>query len=155
VSEPVINLLDSEHIDSVAPLFEAQLREHGISASIESLLAVMRAVLAHPSHGFALFASFDGVPIGVAYAACLLSLEHGGYSGWLEEFYVLPEWRSRGVGSQLLARVLSIAEDRGWRAIDLEVDFSHERVASLYTRSHFEPVRRTRFVRRLRKESNS
>jgi GNAT superfamily N-acetyltransferase len=155
VSEPVISLLDSEHIESVAPLFEAQLREHGFSASIESLLPVMRSVLSHPSSGFVLFASFEGVPIGVAYAAALLSLEHGGYSGWLEEFYVLPKWRGRGFGSQLLARVLATAEDRGWRAIDLEVDFSHDRVVSLYTRSHFEPVHRSRFVRRFRYESNT
>jgi GNAT superfamily N-acetyltransferase len=155
MSAAIVSFLDSEHIDSVAPLFQAQLREHGISTSLESVLAVVRHVLTHPSHGFVLFASFNGVPIGVAYVACLLSLEHGGNSGWLEEFYVLPEWRNRGFGSQLLARALSTATDRGWRAIDLEFDFTHERVVSLYTRSHFEPVRRNRFVRRLGNKSNA
>jgi GNAT superfamily N-acetyltransferase len=76
----------------------------------------------------------DGNPVGVAYASCLLSLEHGGFSGWLEELYVLPEWRGRGIGSCLIAEVITRAKELGWRAIDLEVDVGHQRAISLYTR---------------------
>jgi maltose/maltodextrin transport system permease protein len=50
----------------------------------------------------------DGGSIGVAYASSLLSLEHGGVSGWLEELYVLPQWRGLGIGSRLIAEVVTV-----------------------------------------------
>ena len=134
----------------MAALFEAQLREHGIDSTVEGLVAVLRAVGEQPQHGFILSATCDGVLVGVAYAACILSLEHSGWAGWLEELYVLPEWRGRGAGSQLLDAVIAGAKERGWIALDLEVDTRHQRVISLYARRDFQPVARSRFVRRLR-----
>ena len=135
----------------MAALFEAQFREHGISSSPEAIISNLLTVNTHPDHGFVLSAIYDDEPVGVAYAACILSLEHGGWSGWLEELYVLPQWRGRGVGSELLAAVIASADERGWMALDLEVDSSHQRVIPLYTRSDFQPVSRTRFVRRRHK----
>jgi ribosomal protein S18 acetylase RimI-like enzyme len=77
-------------------------------------------------------------------------LEHGGWSGWLEELYVLPEWRGQGAGTALLAAVIVAATERGWKALDLEVDSNHERVLSLYARYEFQAMSRSRFVRILR-----
>lgn len=152
MNEPVITRLKSADLEAVTPLITAQLREHGIASSPADLLAVMRSVLARPEQGFLLLASCADAPVGVAYAAGILSLEHGGPSGWLEELYVMPEWRDRGLGSLLLEKVLTTAAQLGWRALDLEVDAAHERVMALYARFHFKPVSRTRFVRRLQFE---
>lgn len=130
-------------------LFQAQLREHQILSSPEVLAAVLKILSGQPESGFILIARHDDAVVGTAYAARILSLEHGGWSGWLEEFYVLPEWRDRGVGSLLLEAVIAGAAQRGWPALDLEVDSGHQRVISLYSRNGFEPVSRTRFVHRL------
>jgi len=59
------------------------------------------------------------------------------------------------VGSQLLDAVIAGAKERGWIAFDLEVDSGHQRVISLYTRRDFQPVFRSRFVRRLRTETGA
>ena len=93
--------------------------------------------------------------MGVAYASNILSLEHGGWSGWLEELYVLPEWRNNGIGTRLLDAVIAGAIERGWIALDLEVDVGHQRVVSLYASRDFQPLPRTRFVRYLRNEPNA
>jgi GNAT superfamily N-acetyltransferase len=42
------------------------------------------------------------------------SLEHGGVSGWLEELYVLPQWRGRGIGSRLVGEVIAHARELGY-----------------------------------------
>src|SRR5262249_56809298 len=89
----------------------------------------------------------DGSPIGVAYASSLLSLEHGGASGWIEELYVLPQWRGRGIGSRLIAEVVTRAKESGWRALELEAESSHQRAISLYARHQFQPHSRSRFYR--------
>src|SRR5688500_12458764 len=147
-----IKPLEETQFDPTVLLLEAQLREHSITSSPGALAAVLRTLSLQPDRGFLLTACYDGSPVGIAYAACILSLEYGGSSGWLEEFYVLPEWRGQGVGSLLLAAVIAAATERGWPALDIEVDSAHQRVLSLYARSGFQPVSRTRFVRYLRDE---
>lgn len=87
--------------------------------------------------------------VGAAFASAFLGLEHGGRSGWLEELYVLPAWRGKGIGSALVAASIQMAQHRGWRALDLEVDFEHMRAAKLYARYGFRPCSRVRFGRKL------
>jgi len=144
----MISLVDTRTLDAVIGLFEAQLQEHGITTSSDDLRKVAQTIIADRRYGFMLVASApDGNPIGVAYASSLLSLEHGGVSGWVEELYVLPDCRGRGIGSRLIAEVIARARELGWRALDLEVDASHKRAISLYTRHQFQPHARSRFYR--------
>ena len=107
--------------------------KHGLFLLVQGFMLVVRAP--------------DGSPIGVAYASSLLSFEHGGASGWIEELYVLPQWRGRGSGSRLIAEVIARAKESGWRALDLEVEASHQRAISLYARHQFQPHSRSRLYR--------
>jgi GNAT superfamily N-acetyltransferase len=143
-----IGLVDARELDAIVALFEAQLREHEIATPREELRSVIQTVIAEPRYGFMLAARApDSRPIGVAYASSLLSLEHGGVSGWLEELYVLPPWRGQGIGSRLVEEVVGHARELGWRGIDLEVEASHQRAISLYARHQFQPHSRSRFYR--------
>jgi GNAT superfamily N-acetyltransferase len=150
MKQPIISQAMPDQFSSMAALFEAQLQEHGISSSVDALITVLRMVNDQPEYGFVLTVTYDGLIVGVAYATSILSLEHGGWSGWLEELYVLPEWRGNGLGTRLLDAVIAGAIERGWIALDLEVDVSHQRVVSLYASRYFQPVSRSRFVRHLR-----
>jgi GNAT superfamily N-acetyltransferase len=55
------------------------------------------------------------------------ALYYTNYSTWkgkclyLEDFYVLPELRGEGIGSQLFDRVVEIAKDRGVKRMDWQV----------------------------------
>ncbi len=147
-----ISFIDGQEPGPLVPLFARQMQEHAVQSAPAVLRAALELLRNHPEQGFVLAATAaDDACIGVAYAARILSLEHGGWSGWLEELYILPEWRGQGAGSQLLAAVIAGACERGWAALDLEVDSNHQRVIPLYTRHLFEPVHRTRFVRRFRR----
>jgi len=85
--------------------------------------------------------------VGAVFAAAHSSLEHGGTIGWLEELYVSPQSRGQGIGSRLMADVISRARQLGWRGLELEVVTGHERAIALYLRHGFQPLSRTRFVR--------
>jgi GNAT superfamily N-acetyltransferase len=89
----------------------------------------------------------EGRIVGVAYVATILSVEHVGPAAWLEELYVTPAWRQRGVGSALVAAVLERARARGMMAVDLEIDADHRRAASLYERCGFHRLERSRWTR--------
>jgi ribosomal protein S18 acetylase RimI-like enzyme len=143
-----IQLIDSYTLDAAIDLLESQMRGHDIVISRADLQAATQKLMSDRHNGFMLVATTsDEGPIGVAYASSILSLEHGGISGWLEELYVLPKWRGQGIGSRLIAEVVALAKEAGWRALDLEVEASHQRAISLYTRHQFQPRSRSRFYR--------
>jgi len=146
--EPVtIQPVELSNLDAAALLFDAQLREHQVQPTSNGLRDVVRAVVVNPHRGFILLASLNGAPVGVAYAAALLSLEHEGVIGWLEELYVRPENRNAGIGSGLLREVISRACGLGWEGIELELIAGHERAASIYLRHNFRRLSRHRFCR--------
>jgi GNAT superfamily N-acetyltransferase len=91
----------------------------------------------------------DTTPIGVAYLSFAWTIEHGGVLARLEELYVLPTWRSQGVGSLLLQAALDRAVSHGCNAIDLEIQTGHERASRLYARHGFNQLPRTRWLRHL------
>lgn len=138
----------ADDIEDVAQLLAAQFEEHAIALDDRTLRAAIRGAIEEPSRGGFLVAH-DGRPVGVAYVAYIWTLEHGGRSAWLEELYVVPVMRSRGVGTRLLREAMAHARAAGAAAIDLEVDAGHARAAHLYAREGFQAHRRARWVAKL------
>jgi GNAT superfamily N-acetyltransferase len=132
-----------------ARLLLGQLAEHGVDATEEKLIKVLEKVLSNKTNGFILLARRTGNIVGVAYVAIILSAEHCGKAGWLEELYVRPEYRSQGIGAALVTAVLERAHKLGIVAIDLEVDAAHRRAETLYQRFGFRLLDRSRWVRTL------
>jgi GNAT superfamily N-acetyltransferase len=142
--------IDRAHVsdrEAAADLLTAQLREHRIDQQRGELLQVVTGILADKQRGFLLLARAGAEVVGIAYLATILSVEHGGRSGWLEELYVIPEYRGRGIGQGLLTEVMERARELGLVAVDLEVDVEHRRVETLYTRFGFRSLPRSRWVK--------
>jgi len=134
---------------AVTALLLAQLREHAIDVPPQALARSVRGVLRHPRRGAILVAARRGQIVGVAALSFVWPLEHGGRSSWLEELYVEPGERRRGIGRRLLRAACAAAAERGALAVDLEVDAGHARAARLYAREGFRKLPRTRWVRSL------
>ena len=145
-----INFAGAADAPAVVELLLAQLAEHAIDTPRPAVEHAVAGVLAEPRRGRILVASEGERLVGVAYVSFVWALEHGGHSAWLEELYVRPEERSRGVGSALLAAALDFARADGCAAVDLEVEEEHVRAANLYARNGFVKHTRARWVRRLR-----
>ena len=132
-----------------AALLLEQLREHNLPANPASLRAVVKQMLDNPAHGFILVAKAEGAVVGVAFISTILSIEHAGNVAWLEELYVTPSMRAQGIGASLVAAILKKARADGIKAVDLEIDAGHARVASLYRRFGFQTLSRARWVKPL------
>jgi ribosomal protein S18 acetylase RimI-like enzyme len=133
--------------DECAGLLVDQLREHGIEASPDTLARVLDVAITDMRRGFLMLARDGGRVVGVAYVATILSAEHCGLVAWLEELYVTPDCRQRGIGTALVTAVLEQARNAGIAAIDLEIDAGHKRVISLYQRLGFRRLERSRWVK--------
>ena len=150
LSDCKIHLAIPRQIKAVAGLLATQLDEHGILSTKTALTKNLALVARRKSLGFVLVLTDSRREvIGAALGCSQMSLEHGGISGWLEEFYILPKFRNRGLGERMLNEFIKTAKKLGWRAIDLEVDAHHRRVISLYRRSGFTELPRRRLVRSL------
>jgi GNAT superfamily N-acetyltransferase len=134
-------------VDVAVDLLAAQLREHEIATEEERLRPIVQAVADDQRHGFMLLAWGGDRAVGIAYAAAHLSADHAGVIGWLEELFVAPDWRERGIGSALLTEVISRAQQLHWRGVELEVVVGHERAAALYVRHGFVEAQRARYTR--------
>jgi GNAT superfamily N-acetyltransferase len=77
------------------------------------------------------------------------TLEHCGKSAWLDELYVVPEYRGKGIGAALLRAALEAAQRSGCAAVDLEVDEAHARAENLYVQAGFRPLGRSRWVKKI------
>ena len=135
-------------LDVVLALLRAQYEEHAIVVPQLTLTEAVRAMTLHPSRGTILLAD-DAKIVGLAVLAYMWTLEHGGRVAWLDELFVVPEQRGRGIGHILLQHALVIAEEMGCRVVQLEVELGHERAEHLYQRAGFTSVRRRRWIRSL------
>jgi len=145
-----VSRLRPEQFQAACSLLSTQLAEHGASVTASTVREIVGRVVADERLGFILVAlDASGTVIGIALGCAFLGLEHGGPSGWLEELYVRPEWRGRGIGSALVAETIRTATALGWHALDLEVDHEHLQAEALYARFGFQRHTRSRFWRRL------
>jgi len=58
-------------------------------------------------------------PIGVLTLSVSFALHAGGEYGVIDEIYVLPAQRNRGVGRKLVAEATAVAKERGWFRLDV------------------------------------
>jgi GNAT superfamily N-acetyltransferase len=136
-------------IEPIQHLLLNQFDEHSISVSHESMRQAIGELLKDPRKGMCLVARESGQIVGLAVISLAWTLEHGGKSAWLDELYVLPECRGRGVGRALLGQAVTAARELGCAAIDLEVDRAHSRAERLYAREGFQSLPRSRWVKYL------
>jgi GNAT superfamily N-acetyltransferase len=135
--------------DEVVRLLAIQLQEHDVEIATDTLTRAIDGVFDRPERGLLMIAATEEKPIGVAYLSFQWTLEYGGPIAWLEELYISPEHREKGIGTKLLNAVIEELQKRGYLALDLEIEKGHERVASLYLRSGFKQLTRVRYAKKL------
>lgn len=86
-----------------------------------------------------------GQPVGIILANKYWSVKFGGRSLWIEELYVDPEFRRRGIGVNLVKLVLSYGRENGFKGIDLEAYQGNTPAAILYRTMGFKRLGRARF----------
>ncbi|HEY6910296.1 MAG TPA: GNAT family N-acetyltransferase [Myxococcales bacterium] len=142
-----ISRLTRRDCGAALPLLEAQYREHEIEMGGARLLRALRELLG--GKGLVLLAWERTAAVGVAVLGFSHQLERGGATAWLDELYVVPERRSRGIGRALLRRALREARREGCESVHLEVVRGHGRAARLYVREGFQRMPRTRYMRQI------
>jgi len=96
---------------------------------------VLKELLAQPGErGFVLVAESQRTLQGYLIAVLLMSVEHQGLMGEIDELFVLPQQRSCGIGARLLAAAEAELIERGCVRLQLQLSSSNSRAREFYER---------------------
>lgn len=79
------------------------------------------------------------VPVGFLSCHLQLLLHHAGPVAEIQELYVLPAWRSQGVGQQLIEHITDMARREGWLSLEVTSNRRRVRTHQFYERMGFAP----------------
>lgn len=110
---------------------------YGEDMSPEKIRCTVEELTRHPDKGrIVIFAAGEAIA-GYAIVIHFWSNEHGGDIAALDEIYVKPQWRGRGIASAFLEH-LATPGSPPLQAIELEVTPTNHRALAYYRRHGFE-----------------
>ena len=109
----------------------------------------VRAVCRGDPMALAWFLCADGVRVGYAVLTFGFSIEHGGRDGFIDDLYVLPAARGRGIGTAAMDLLEQAARDRGVQGLHLEVERGNAKAQALYRRRGYRVTDRRLMSKRL------
>jgi len=110
---------EADDAAAVSDLVARFFAEEGFAASAGEVKARASTFLAEPANAAFLYER-DGVAVGVATATTVFGFETGRY-GEIEDLYVLPVYRGRGVGRELIDAAVRWCRERGCRHVEVVV----------------------------------
>lgn len=133
-----LHLAKPEDLDRLLPMVAAFHQEQGIARSDEQRQTSIQPLLEGLPHGAVYLIGPRKAPVGYLVVSFGYSLELGGIDCFLDEFYVRPAVRRRGMGSEALHALLVTLSGAGVAAMHLEVLRGEGTAQGLYAKFGFQ-----------------
>lgn len=91
----------------------------------------------------------DGTRIGYVVLTLGFSILHGGRDGFIDDLYLVPAARGRGIGPRVIAMLEDEARRLSMQVLHLEVETDNARAATLYESRGYEASPRRLMSKRL------
>jgi ribosomal protein S18 acetylase RimI-like enzyme len=150
--EPKLRLATLEDLRGLLALQRAYYAEDGYPFVEEVARSCWQDFLADPALGRAWVAEAGLGLVGYAVLTLGYSLEYGGPDAFVDELYVAPAFRGRGIARRALSLLEADCGERGVKALHLEVERGNETARRLYRRWGFADKERVLMTKRLREE---
>ena len=121
----------------VLRLMEGFYRDTDTGFHAEAAARALAALVADPFLGRLFLIEIGGTPQGYVVLTLGFSLEFLGREAFVDELYVIPEHRGRGLGGAAIRFLESVAVELGVQALHLEVGPDNESALGLYRRAGF------------------
>ncbi|NSY38084.1 N-acetyltransferase [Leisingera sp. ANG59] len=134
-----LHLAKPEHLNTVLALVATFHTESGLDSSDEHRRAGIEPLLNGHPYGAVYLIGPTRAPIGYIVITFGWSVEFGGMDGFVDELYIRPAVRGRGIATEVLTELPKTLATAGMRALHLEVDRENETAQRLYLRTRFQP----------------
>lgn len=142
-------------VAALLPMMRSLWEHEGIAFDEGVVRAALAELLADPSLGRVWLALAGGDVAGYAMGTWGFSTEQGGRFLLLDELFVLPGFRGRGIGTAALAFVEDAARGLGAGAVRIEVAEENRRARELYRVAGWVDPRRLFLAKRLAPAASS
>lgn len=139
-----LHLAGPDDLDRLLKLTADFSAEMGMETDPEHRRKALMPLLEGSPHGAVYVIGPSKSPVGYVILSFGWSLEFGGMDGFVDELYIRPAVRGRGMASDVLYSLPKALKEAGLKALHLEVDRSNEPAQKLYRRARFAP--RERFM---------
>ena len=127
-----IHLASANDIPSLLRFMERFYAIDGYPFDAARAQRALTQFFAEPSHGSIFLIDVNGETVGYIVLAVVYSFEFGGKNAFVDEFYLEPEHRGKGLGRAVMERIGKVAAERGITALHLEVEHHNARALALY-----------------------
>ncbi|MBO9410501.1 MULTISPECIES: GNAT family N-acetyltransferase [unclassified Ruegeria] len=139
-----LKLARPEDLDRLMGLVAAFHAEAGIEQDSDHRRSALAPLLEGIPHGCVYLIGPARAPLGYAILTFGWSVEFGGMDAFIDEIYIRPAVRGRGIATEVLLDLPKALAGAGLTALHLEVDRTNETAQRLYLRTGFKP--RDRYV---------
>ena len=137
-----LHLARPEHLEQVLALVAPFHEEQGITQDDTTRHAALAPLLEGTPYGAIYIIGPTRAPIGYVVMTFSWSVEFGGMDGFVDEIYIRPRVRGRGIATEVLLELPKALADAGITALHLEVDRDNDTAQRLYGRTGFKPRER-------------
>jgi len=128
----VIRQASETDLADLLDLMDEFYAEGGYPLNIDRARAAFLPLLVPGHFGQVWLAELDGQLAGHLVLTFCYSMEYGGRSAFVDDLFVRPAVRNRGVGRALVAHARTICEEFGIRAMHLEVARTNASAQAVY-----------------------
>jgi ribosomal protein S18 acetylase RimI-like enzyme len=134
----ILHLADRSNLHALLPLVRAYHEfENIVKTDVERVAALEPLLVADSPLGRIWLIAYSGEIVGYIALCFGYSIEFGGRDAFIDEFFLVEEARSKGIGSAVLAAVKKRAASIGVKALHLEVARTNKIAKELYERLGF------------------
>ncbi|WP_050928503.1 GNAT family N-acetyltransferase [Aestuariivita boseongensis] len=132
-----LHLAKPEHLDRLLPLIAAFHAEEGLEQTDEARRDALAPLLDGSPYGAVYVVGPARAPIGYVIVTFTWSMEYGGLDAMIDELYIRPAVRGRGLAGEVLQKLARMLKDAQVHAVHLEVHTDNPGAHRLYEKSGF------------------
>lgn len=133
-----LHLAKPEDLERLMPLVSAFHAELQLGSEETALERALVPLLEGSPYGAIYLLGPARAPMGYVTLTFSWSIEMGGMDGFVDEIYLRPAVRGRGIALEALQSLRKMLQSAGVTALHLEVDRENEAAHRLYKRARFE-----------------
>ena len=124
-------------VDRLVALMDEFYAAAGYKLNHQRASSAFAALLADERLGRVWLIQAGSGDVGYVVVTFCFSLEYGGLSAILDDFFIQSAFRARGLGKAALAQVRSFCESYGLRAVNVETGHDNTVAQTVYRRTGF------------------
>lgn len=144
-----IHLAQPDDLELLGSLMGAFYAESGFVLDLEAASAALAELIENPDLGRLWLILGYGKPVGYIAVTFGFSLEYHGRDAFIDDLFIQPGFRGRGLGMRVLEAIETECRVCGVRALHLEVGHANQAALALYQKQGFRDNDRRLLSKRL------